>query len=880
MFMAGIYCDITLYAGIPLDPDKNYIIDNIDEFLAVKQENYAFIHNFQYQRFELNKTIKVNRNQLESGNSVTMDGKKWNYCLIQTIDKDTGDLLDEYYYFIIGIHQKAQETIELELQMDVLNTFKYHNNDYTSKNYSLSPKTLVNREHKNRISSNFIIDGKKLSGHTPEANMTYGAKVSMFGVGTDTYLNANSHYKMFVVRDGHQGPVYECKGQLQKLRLPSPPTAPTQFVSHDMNNEEVRISVTSTYRSQSYFVIEFIDNLETEDSLFVAALALYESSNPNTCIYDVYYLYPRIIDEYQEGLGTTLFKKDEETLFDGDKTNQWYVVFASSVAVVATANATQPIYVNPVQIRLYCDLGYKMQTELSHEVVLYATATIIPNFKWEPETIYCSPNSYVSRPASTGILYVKINGTTYDFYDYDMFSAKRTNNTDTFFSKVTIYDRNDLTHPIEITNVDSVTFYGFNNLYVYGTWSYQIIYIGAGGGTYSGTSPRWDEVDLTDEKLIKAFAFPYAPLEFLVSKNGWRNTFDSLPEGMNFTTDNVIEIASPQLVPLSYQKIFDVESPMSNVYLRLKAPTEYSSLQTERDIKYESKMYHSDFYQPKFVYDSFSFMFMLENINVSALTENYPNIHQFMTTYTISRNVQSKFMFQFNQYVLKKSIQDYDGLLCIERNNEKALYNSAYINYIRSGGYNYDTKKASSQNAINGVTTALSIIGAIGSFASTPYTGAKGVVAGMALTSTAITSIMRSVHTAQEQDRAISQKLVQSQMQGTSVQGSEDIDILTEFSGNKPKLVYYELSDIMKQAMFDLFYYCGYATHEQKIPNVTTRMYFNYVQADIVYEHYSFNEVIAQEIKNKWKEGVTFFHDFDGIGADYEQQYENFENDF
>ena len=151
-----------------------------------------------------------------------------------------------------------------------------------------------------------------------------------------------------------------------------------------------------------------------------------------------------------------------------------------------------------------------------------------------------------------------------------------------------------------------------------------------------------------------------------------------------------------------------------------------------------------------------------------------------------------------------------------------------------------------------------------------------GIAGGIGLAIGATTGIIRSVHTAQEQDRGIAQKIMQSQMQGTSVQGSEDIDILTAFSGNKAKVVYYELSDIMKNAMYDLFYYCGYATHEQKKPVISGRLYFNFIQAEIIFESYNFNEEIADDIQNKWNEGITFFHAVSGA-YDIQQQYENFE---
>ena len=201
----------------------------------------------------------------------------------------------------------------------------------------------------------------------------------------------------------------------------------------------------------------------------------------------------------------------------------------------------------------------------------------------------------------------------------------------------------------------------------------------------------------------------------------------------------------------------------------------------------------------------------------------------------------------------------------------------AYINYIRSGGYSYDTKKAGSQTAVNAVTTALSIVGSAAAFAGGVATSNPSFIAGgIGLAIGAAGGIIRSIHTAQEQDRAIAQKMLQTQIQGTTVQGSEDIDILTAFSKNKAKIVYYELSDIMKNAMWDLFHYCGYATNEQKIPATDTRLYFNFIQGDIILKDFTFNDDIARRIVEKWSQGVTFFHKVNG-GYDLNQEYENFE---
>ncbi len=146
---------ITLYQNTKLDLHKNYVIDDIELYLSDKA-GYTTLNTFQYQRFEVIKTIKINMSQINQGNSDTAN--KYDYL---KISDTTGDV---YYYFITRMSQKAQNTIEFECHMDVLNTFKYSNTT-GNKKYTLTDKTLVTREHKNRL---YPILGTSLQNLTAE----------------------------------------------------------------------------------------------------------------------------------------------------------------------------------------------------------------------------------------------------------------------------------------------------------------------------------------------------------------------------------------------------------------------------------------------------------------------------------------------------------------------------------------------------------------------------------------------------------------------------------------------------------------------------------------------------------------------------------------
>ena len=848
--------------------DKNFKMDSWSTYLATLTPLTK--SDFQYQRFTLESKIKVNLSQDYQNQLVS----KYNYV---SITAKISNVDYTYYYFVKKFTQISQATIELELYMDVLNTFTY----------TLSPKSIITREHKDRIDysskvlelisseedwSTFINQlemGQVASA--PETGFFMFSYQSLwsyclanYGAGNRVVEIDGTDTEALILYNDYKY-VYSC----DKIVLNC---ANANFVTIEIWYNGI---LQASYQSGGEVSIGIkinedeswpLDNLtwgttpETIIDFYNFVLAIYK-------VYLESFKYRRIIDYYQEGLATTLFKKKEETLFDEDEGNQWYIMYVSENAVT---NSNNTIIVNPVRIQFIKDSGYKLTTSSSSLKTIYATDSRIPKWINSEENIgFVYYSGYSGKPTGTGQKYVIINGTTYDFYNYEIVRITRSKNNDVSFISAKIV-KNDQTVTTINTPFSFFQVYGINEVRVYGLWDNEVwINLESAAGSASGTAKPWAEIDLSEPRLIKAFAFPYSPIKYLVNKN----TFDHLEESLTYNgSDNLIEIQNPQQTTFSYQKEFKYKSPLSEVVLDVNA-----GYTQARNIKYESKLLHSDYYQPKFVYDSFSYMFALENIDVNQYLNNFPDLDKFIVTYSVSKNILSKFMFQFDQCYFKRSTQDYDNILIIDRNNEKALYNNSYINYIKSGGFSYDTKKANSQNAVNGITTALSIVGSIASFAGAAATQNPMLgVAGVGLATSAIAGITKSIHTAQEQDRAIAQKILQTQMQGTSVQGTEDIDLLTQFSGNKPKLVYYGLSDLMQKAMWDLFHYCGYATHEQKTPSTNTRIYFNFVQGDVIIKDFHFNDDIYEELHNCYLKGVTYMH-YVNSSYDWEQQYENFE---
>ena len=265
-----------------------------------------------------------------------------------------------------------------------------------------------------------------------------------------------------------------------------------------------------------------------------------------------------------------------------------------------------------------------------------------------------------------------------------------------------------------------------------------------------------------------------------------------------------------------------------------------------------------------------------------------------------------------------KQIEAFENILPCTRNNEVTIYSSDYLNYMRTG-YNFD-KKANSlaltQNIINsaigvlgtGVGTGLQIAGQIrgakaaalnatrpmlnAGYTSTElreeylknYAATKserninsiatnqmlglGINAGQA--------VINTIFQASQQANSLKAKQANLAIQKASVSGSDDLNLMKYYSGNK--LVMYEFGpiDVIKNNICDIFYYTGYAVNKQEIPNMFSRSNFNFIQCDPIFTTASTNKFIKpylEDIKLRFNLGVTVYHNAD----DFDQVKENLE---
>ena len=220
--------------------------------------------------------------------------------------------------------------------------------------------------------------------------------------------------------------------------------------------------------------------------------------------------------------------------------------------------------------------------------------------------------------------------------------------------------------------------------------------------------------------------------------------------------------------------------------------------------------------------------------------------------------------------------EDYDNLISVARSNEETIYSSQYLNYLRNG-YNYDVKQRNRNLIFGGLNLALGGVGAVlglGDMAQSKEgitaSGGYGVVSGQT------SGVLGFIKGAIDSQQAMEQKQEQMKAQATSVTGSDDIDLLEYYNKNKAYIFKYKVSDRMYNLVDNLFYYCGYATNEMKVPSTNTRIWWNFIQANLVYKACNFEKAFQLEMSSKWANGITIYHNR-SHAWDLDQVKENWE---
>lgn len=895
-----------IYQDCKITKERNCLVDNIQAYLQAQRLLPSI--EIQYQQIELYKTLKLNMSQ-----SVVGTGP-FNYLEIIQDNKS-------FYYFIDKTNWKSTSTVEFELTLDTVNTF--------ATDFSFDNKTRITRQHKDRLEIRDKVEqvselweyvpANKQIVLNPWAYENEMHDTFYIRWGTDTvncslvlYANGKEVHKINNVYSIEQG-YYGQSGVAMKI----------SYLENGQSHEVVKeyADLINLFNNGAYSVVKFIGN--TSDMVY----------DPNGAWQSLFYGYynryfMRKIDQKEEGLNPPLFKYDTDNVIHSIDDIPW------NLAYIAT-NSYDPdnpeafLQSNPLQCFLYPSQSISLKTVRSEGITYTAndfTAGIYYYFLpgWVvPDGVRDSAiNKYNFLPLWGRSLNYTVKATqSGDFSNYNEFYA--TNSEWHYYSphsSVANYTKLDKIpywfklrkngQNIEITQysyiIDSAGNYNkiqAENTHIYSTASFKLRFItgwrwlpifkGNVNPSTQSYITYWNSIkentedesfnfgDIlsynlqpipeslkTDSRVMKIIQIPYCPFgkwqdngNWYYNINGW--VFD----GSNSAFRKInIEADTNSSITLSWNPLellkLDYVEPSSNDY---------------RNDKYESKIYHSEFYTPKLVYDSFNYTYRLENVD-SSNVDNLNNANEI--SYKVSNTFSGNFMFNTN-VPLTRSVSDYDNIMIVNRNNELPVYTSAFMNYVRTG-YNWDVKNKNlglTKSIIStaGAGIAGAAAGAMKGAAGGPYAAAGGAAIGAVVGVSG--GLLNLAFSQIQADNNIKQKLEESNRQGVSVNDCDDINLLQAYTdGNKAKQVAYQASTAVIDTVRDLFYYFGYNEDIRAIPKLNSRLWFNYIECEPVFKENS-NLVYKnylEDIRQRFMNGITVYHRVNNT-YDWNQEKENWE---
>lgn len=822
-------------------PEKLFVVENLSTYLSSKTSK--LITAFQYIKHGLEISINVDLSQYYAS------PKSNSYKYVSIINDGTGE--NTYYYFVKSVEWRSKSAVRFNLIMDVLNTFT------EKRDYFFKANTRILREHKNRFSTNY--NDRYLS-------------VPVYGSDTVT-LDPPALNQYASITQNIDGTGIIFTGILVDLIWEAGEVTLAKFLIpyEDTRTDPQIINSFSGYpEGYEYYIIG-----EDENILSCA----FDDGQGGTTFEDVEItrlttLY-RNIDNISEGINPILHHVRNTKINDtGIKNQDWYLLYRNQ-------NNPSDSLVNPVD----CYLIPENQTDIDNGVVTNGriiASTLNANTyyyaKLTPSVVMSLSNGVTitgSTPRRRGMIITKqSNGlmtislfTESDPIGFTMnFDASYDDISYIAFSAFPIYYYSSL------TPIDAYDWYDiFNHDQENHSWTDDY------AGDYLDSV---DLLDRTDAKNIKLIKLPYCPYDFSVSGDviqvsgtDWFYTTISQDDG------DIKVIKLNDLNTKLSHEITTRTTAFTDLYLGIWNP-QYTDLRYDIGAKLESKLFHSDFYNPSYVYDSFALKVDLEKCDIDYYISHFNLYYKMNFKFTTTRTINSKFLFTFTDYSSKKAISNFYNVIPVARNNEEVLYNVPYINYIRAG-YNYDVKNKNISFASNMIGLGLSATSMAASLflPSVPLkvAGIVGSLVSMAM------SVKNTIVTTIQNEDSIKRKITETQNQASSVAGSDDVDLMSEYCGNRLQYLVYRPTDEMWELLNNLFFYAGYSSNRMGIPTHNNRINFDYLECEASIEKLiSIPDDCLQELINSFKNGVTYIHDRGVVGSrwDFAQKYENWEKMF
>lgn len=386
---------------------------------------------------------------------------------------------------------------------------------------------------------------------------------------------------------------------------------------------------------------------------------------------------------------------------------------------------------------------------------------------------------------------------------------------------------------------------------------------------------QWFESHKTDSRLVKIMELPYAPFD-----TTYVNGKLKIPAGWEMTVEGAMRLKAG---------VINFKSNVENFERLGPQPIDYSTISASMaadPLKYETKLWNSNYHTIKFIYDGNTHEIRLENYpHAFSLPEAVPD-YNVNISFQSSVGMDNSTMFKFTSPETLDS--DFGEYLVCNRTTEIPYYTNEYLNYMRYGkavddrNFGWKTAGTITSGIGSTVQTSASLAFAVAGAAINGLTGGIGgaIGLGVGLVSTLIAT---SASISQSRDQ-INAKIDNYTHQSSKVSAASDLSLFRQYGKNKLLKVEYEPHYDIKKSIGRYFELYGYACDEYGVPKWNTRIWSDYFVmepqfiSDVIFKDYEAD--IAARMKSGFRV-LHYYQDARPAGPiDFENQYENWERSF
>lgn len=419
------------------------------------------------------------------------------------------------------------------------------------------------------------------------------------------------------------------------------------------------------------------------------------------------------------------------------------------------------------------------------------------------------------------------------------------------------------------TNLEAYTLTNINKIHLepdgigagiflinHGTYS-SIYNLQQTNGTNTLQVSTIDAVDTTDYLINNIFLLPYAPVFVDINYNLGQYVITADGLSVDSEASNILKVKND----IEYIRTWNNYGTASQYSSFIYENSQIVNLENANYVEQESRLYGSEFYNWGIHFAGQEALVNNEKFYFSNAPTSQP---RFQLVYKVSNSFSGHFYFKIDwkdeRATAWRSFTPTDNVVMVSNDNRIVLYQNNYLDYRRTMQY-YDKQALATAQAQTWFNAGSSIANSLVMSGISAGMGSP-VQATIGFASTISGQLGNAIFAQINNENSQAMKEASLASQRSIIRSGADADLQRGISGNKLYWVKYSCSEALRTNLARYFALYGYSCNDFGTPNLNTRKLWNYIEceADFDLNNNLVYQVYLNEIKQRFKEGCTIFH--------------------